>query len=152
MLNDLEGKFILFIVNIFPLSYSFAKLTEWPCAYIVTCFWQISYISLILNTAHTATAVMISQIISMSMQDLTVNITCKFCLFRWNTPNKLIFCHFFWTNIFCHVFLNEYILSCWSTYSFGCFFRYPDKDAQYQFFRSYLHAERPSEVCELKSN
>ncbi|GJN33895.1 hypothetical protein PR202_gb22524 [Eleusine coracana subsp. coracana] len=26
---------------------------------------------------------------------------------------------------------------------------YPDKDAQYHFFRNYLHADKPSEVCEL---
>jgi hypothetical protein len=29
----------------------------------------------------------------MSMQDLTVNMTCECCLFPWNTPKELIFCH-----------------------------------------------------------
>ena len=97
------------------------------------CFLcQGSYILLILSMGHTATVVMTLQIISTSTQDLIVTITCKFSLCQWNTPKQLI------------------IVMLLISRTFGCFFRYPDKDAQYHFFRNYMQPDRPSEVCETK--
>lgn len=78
---------------------------------------------------HTATGVMTLPTTSMNMQALTVTTACKFPLSA--SCSTIVF-----------VDIVLIILS-----SFQC--RYPDKDAQYHFFRNYLQPDKPLEVKQV---